>query len=406
MRQNRIYKVIQRLSDNITDEQRHMVWYWIVRHRNDVDTETVVKRIWHESGRFEMDDHRLEQSLLATKHKINSLRTDPGKRFKFYPLKHMGRQPQKKIHGNGKKRYWLAAACLVVLIASSLLFLLNDQSAHSVKTGAFVGQTMPSDDIQLISGKNVLKLSQNVQIALNEEGKISLVNDTKKSEIVLPREVMNRLIVPYGKRSTLELSDGTKVWMNSGSELEFPSEFKGSTRDITLRGEIYIEVAKAENKPFYVHTAEFSVQVHGTRFNVSAYPDNAERTVVLVEGEVEVTTPGQGKEKLAPSEMLTIDADGIKKQKVDVAGFVCWKDGVLLFNKTPISAVLQKIGRYYNVSFDDHSDELLSSRTCTGKLYLSEDLDEVLMSVAILSRTTYFKRDGIIYIRNQLKLNE
>jgi len=269
-----------------------------------------------------------------------------------------------------------------------------------------VGQTMPSDDIQLISGKNVLKLSQNVQIALDEEGKVSLVNDAKKSEIVLSREEMNRLIVPDGKRSTLELSDGTKVWMNSGSELEFPSEFKDNTRDITLKGEIYLEVAKAENKPFYVHTSEFSVLVHGTRFNVSAYPDNAERTVVLVEGEVEVITAGQGKEKLAPDEMLTIDSDGVKKQKVDVTGFICWKDGVLLFNKTPISEVLRKIGRYYNVSFDDHSDEPLSSRTCTGKLYLSEDLDEVLMSVAILSKTTYFKRDGIIYIRNQLKLNE
>ena len=406
MRQNRIYKVIQRLSGNITDEQRHMVWYWIFCNRNDADTETVMKRIWHESGWFGMDDHSLEQSLLAVKYKINNLKTGPEKRLMLYPVMHMDRHAEKKIPGNGKKRYWLAAACLVVLVSSLLLFLLNDSSAPSVKTGAFVGQTMPSDDIQLISGKNVLKLSQNVQIALNEEGKVSLVNDAKKSEIVLSREEMNRLIVPYGKRSTLELSDGTKVWMNSGSELEFPSEFKGNARDITLKGEIYLEVVKAENKPFYVHTSEFSVLVHGTRFNVSAYPDNAERTVVLVEGEVEVITAGQGKEKLAPDEMLTIDSDGVKKQKVDVTGFVCWKDGVLLFNKTPISEVLRKIGRYYNVSFDDHSDELLSSRTCTGKLYLSEDLDEVLMSVAILSKTTYFKRDGIIYIRNQLKLNE
>jgi transmembrane sensor len=282
-----------------------------------------------------------------------------------------------------------------------LLIMLN-KPVHPVKTGAFVGQTMPSDDIRLISGKNVLILGQDAQIALNKEGKVSLINKKKESEIVLSKDEMNRLIVPCGKRSMLQLADGTKVWMNSGTELEFPSEFKGSTRDIVLKGEIYIEVAKMEDKPFYVHTPEFTVQVLGTRFNVSAYPDNSEKTIVLVEGAVEVSTIGQGKGKLGPDEMLTINQDGLKKQKADVSRYICWKDGVLILNKTPISDVLQKIGRYYNVSFDDYSDELLSSKTCTGKLYLSENLDEVLMSVAILSKTEYHTRDSIIYIRNKL----
>ena len=384
----------------MTDEQRKLIWRWIVSHRNDTDTESVIKRIWNEAGRFAMDAHSLEQSLLETKHKINNLRTDPQKRFRLHQAKHIDKEQDKKLPKKGKRKYWLPAACFVLLIASSLLIVQHRLFTHSTDTGAFIGQIMPSDDIQLISGKKVLTLNPDAKIALNEEGKVSLINDTKKSEIVLPKNEMNRLFVPYGKRSTLELSDGTKVWMNSGTELEFPTEFKGNTRDITLKGEIYIEVAKVKNRPFYVHTDEFTVQVFGTKFNVSAYPDNLERTVVLVEGEVEVNTTGQGKEKLAPDEMLTIDRDGLKKQKADVTKYICWKDGVLILNKTPISSVLQKIGRYYNVSFEDYSDESLSSKTCTGKLYLSEDLEEVLMSVAILSKTTYDKDNGIIYIRN------
>lgn len=403
MRQDRIYNIIQRLADNITDEQRQLVWYWIIRHRNDADTETVMERIWDEASQFSMDDPGLEQSLYATMHKIQ-LRKNSEQKFKHAPVRHKDRKPDRKFPEKRKRTYWLVAACLVLLVASSLLIVLNNSSSHYAGAGAFIGKTMPLNDIQLISGKNVLTLAQDAQITLNDEGKVSLISEQRKSEIVLPEDEMNRLIVPYGKRSTLQLADGTKVWMNSGTELEFPSEFDGNTRDIVLKGEIYIEVAKMEKKPFYVHTAEFTVQVLGTRFNVSAYPDNKERTIVLVEGEVEVSTIRQGTGKLAPDEMFTIDTDGIRKQKAEVSKYICWKDGFLILNKTPISDVLQKIGRYYNVSFDDHSDEVLFSKTCTGKLYLSENLDEVLMSIAILSRTEYHKHNGIIYIRNQVKI--
>jgi hypothetical protein len=373
------------------------VWYWLVRNRHDADTKTVMEQIWQEAGQFFMDDHSLEKSLLSVKRKIRASGRKSHNCLNVIPGNTKIKLPEKR-----KRRYWLTAACLALLIASSMFIVLNNRFSHSDNISAFVGQPMPSDDIQLISGKNVLKLSQDAQIALNKEGKASFVNKTEKSEIILSKKVMNRLIVPYGKRSTLQLSDGTRVWMNSGTELEFPSGFTGSTRDITLKGEIYIEVARDESKPFYIHASGFKIQVLGTKFNVSAYPDNSDKTIVLVEGEVEVNAAHQGTGKLAPNEMFTIGKDGMRKQKADVTRYISWKDGILILNKTPISEVLQKIGRYYNVSFDDYSDEFLSSKTCTGKLYLSENLDEVLMSVALLSRTVYFKHDGIIYIRNKL----
>ncbi|MGD9558087.1 MAG: FecR family protein [Mangrovibacterium sp.] len=303
-----------------------------------------------------------------------------------------------------KKHYWIAAACITVAVISSLLFFRNSPE-RSAGAGAYIGQAMPSDDIRLISGTSITKLSQNSHISLKENGHAALINDSKQSEVILSKKDVNRLIVPYGKRSTLELSDGTKVWMNSGTELEFPSEFKGNTREIHLKGEIYIEVAPMKDKPFYVRTFDFGVQVFGTRFNVSAYPGKAEKTVVLAEGKVEVDMPGKGKSELLPEEMLRIDDSGMQKQKADVEKYISWKDGILIFHKTPVSDVLQKIGRYYNVSFDDFSDDLLSVKTCTGKLYLSDNLDEVLMSVAVLSETFYYKENGIIYIRNKPKLN-
>lgn len=398
MTRERIYRVVKRLSGNLTDKQRYTIWHWLLLTKDQPDTQSVINRIWRESQQHHMDDESIEQSLKITKDRIK-------RRIPLSPSpKKTGRFKPQRLSGMQKKHYWIAAACITVAVISSLLFFRNSPE-RSAGAGAYIGQAMPSDDIRLISGTSITKLSQNSHISLKENGHAALINDSKQSEVILSKKDVNRLIVPYGKRSTLELSDGTKVWMNSGTELEFPSEFKGNTREIHLKGEIYIEVAPMKDKPFYVRTFDFGVQVFGTRFNVSAYPGKAEKTVVLAEGKVEVDMPGKGKSELLPEEMLRIDDSGMQKQKADVEKYISWKDGILIFHKTPVSDVLQKIGRYYNVSFDDFSDDLLSVKTCTGKLYLSDNLDEVLMSVAVLSETFYYKENGIIYIRNKPKLN-
>jgi len=181
------------------------------------------------------------------------------------------------------------------------------------------------------------------------------VEESNVSEMSLPENVMHKLMVPSGKRSILQLSDGTRMWLNSGTELDFPSKFGGSTREITVKGEIYIEVAEGQ-KPFYVNTSQFRVRVHGTKFNISAYGDE-DNTVVLVEGSVEVVTAGHESTWLSPNEKAAISTGKILKETVNVDEYTGWKDGVLIFDQTPISEVLKKIGRYYNVNFEDRSDK-------------------------------------------------
>ena len=300
--------------------------------------------------------------------------------------------------------YWSAAAGIALLMVSSLMFLqprnrTADQDTLDMET--IVVQAMPSNDIQLISGEKVMELKQNASIAL-KEGSISVVEESNVYEIPLVENVMNKLVVPSGKRSTLQLSDGTKMWLNSGTELDFPTTFGGSTREITVKGEIYIEVAKGQN-PFYVNTSQFKVRVHGTKFNISAYGENDENAVVLVEGSVDVIAPDHEPTLLAPDEKAVVSMGGILKETVSVNEYVSWKDGVLIFNQTPISEVLKKIGRYYNVSFEDRSGKGLSAKTCTGKLFLSDDFDEIMISLSTLSSTKYYKEDGIIYLRSNTK---
>jgi ferric-dicitrate binding protein FerR (iron transport regulator) len=210
---------------------------------------------------------------------------------------------------------------------------------------------------------------------------------------------MNKLVVPYGKRSQLALSDGTSLWINSGSALEFPAVFSdGEPRSINLMGEIYIEVAADESRPFYVNTKDFQVKVYGTKFNVSAYHDADASSVVLVNGSVSVRNPAGNETFLSPNDKLTCLPERWDKQQVDVAEYISWKDGYMLLNRSPIVSVLKRMERYYNLSFNIADSLRLETITCTGKLYLSESLDEVMSAVSFLSSTTYSRKDGTIRI--------
>src|SRR5690606_14480825 len=95
---------------------------------------------------------------------------------------------------------------------------------------------------------------------------------------------MNEVIIPYGKKSELLLADGTKVWLNAGSRLAFPSRFTRNTREVFLEGEACFQVAKNEEQLFIVKAGNLDVKVLGTHFNVSAYPADATIETVLLEG--------------------------------------------------------------------------------------------------------------------------
>ena len=105
---------------------------------------------------------------------------------------------------------------------------------------------------------------------------------------------------------------------------------------------------------------------------------------------------------MSPSEQAVYSDNGtFNTQKVDVNQFISWKNGYLEFDKTPMTEVLKQIGRYYNLSFDLDNDVNLQKRTCTGKIYLSENMDNVMTTVGILSSTKYIKDNNQVYIINE-----
>jgi len=299
-------------------------------------------------------------------------------------------------------RLSLTAAVLLIGILS-LLFItqMKEGNGNSILTDdeMIVGKALPEEEIYLISAGRRMNLAGNSHIGLTEDGKALVTDSTSsKKELLLARTELNKLVVPFGKRSNLTLSDGTEVWLNSGTELDFPSEFRGKTREIYVDGEIFIEVAHNSSVPFIVHAKDMDILVQGTSFNISAYRDDNRKTVVLVEGKVRIERGSAQIAELLPNEKIDITGNDILKEKVDVSEFISWRKGVLEFNNTPVSEILKKIGRYYNVQFEGTTDIPLSKQTCSGKLFLSNNLDSVMTSVSILSSTVYQRENNRIHI--------
>lgn len=295
------------------------------------------------------------------------------------------------------------AAVAIVGLFISLFIKLNSRSIDTYKN-SILGQTMPDEEVYIISNNNKTRLADNSSLNLTQENKAVITNNTGKiAEVNLTTSSLNRIVVPYGKRSTITLSDGSKVWLNSGTQLDFPTTFTGETREISVNGEIYIEVEEDKNIPFIVNTKNMAIQVYGTSFNVTSYNDDENKSIVLVKGKVGVRTSGHKDEfTLKPNEMISLSGNEVTKENVNVYNYISWTQDILVFDETPISEILKKVGRYYNVQFDNLPEVTISDKTCSGKLFLSNNLDSVMMSISSISSTKYERNNNII---NITKLN-
>lgn len=197
----------------------------------------------------------------------------------------------------------------------------------------------------------------------NNEGKVTLKQTgnqlTYNNDLVSRELVYNQLNVPYGKQITIKLSDGTLVHMNAGSSLKYPVEFisEEKERKVFLDGEAFFEVASDESAPFLVQTEQINVQVLGTQFNISSYPDDASTEVVLVEGLVELLRNNTEKDNkpvgLAPGYMGVL-GQGINEEiyieKVNTHHYTSWTKGELLFRRSTLHDMFKTLERHYNIT--------------------------------------------------------
>lgn len=238
----------------------------------------------------------------------------------------------------------------------------------------------------LADGSKVSLDKQMSEISYSTNGRQLIVNNdtiTQKAETM--KESMNKVIVSYGKKSMVLLSDGTKVWLNAGSQLVYPAVFLKDTREVPLVGEAFFDVVKNPQKPFVVKAADVSVQVLGTRFDISAYPEDKVIQTVLEEGKINLKYSGGGIFKrdyvveMVPNQMVEFDkvSREANSSTVIVSKFVSWKDGMLEFEKVNLYKALKQVERFYNIKIL-LEDQSIGSYKLSGKLDLKDEPEEVL----------------------------
>lgn len=282
----------------------------------------------------------------------------------------------------------LAAACVVALV--SIGIVIHFKPATPASSNLVADETsslaLEKETRLVLAGEKTIAIEEGGDI-LYENGEMTISSmsqqdkryavDTESEEVQY-----NELIVPKGRRAShLILDDGSKVWVNSGSKFRFPATFAQDKREVYVEGEIYIEVAKDPKRPFFVKTSEMQVRALGTRFNVTAYRDDLSQMVVLVEGLVEVQSNDETKKKiLQPDHMLTLAGNSMDIKVANTYDFISWKDGLLQFRSQPLSMILAKISRHYDLYIDCEQD--IKDLKCSGKLVLFDDPKDVLETIA------------------------
>ena len=176
----------------------------------------------------------------------------------------------------------------------------------------------------------------------------------------------------------LELSDGTRVWLNSVSQLRYPVQFAGNERKVYLSGEAYFDVQRDTTRPFIVSSDGMDVRVYGTEFNVTAYEGEPLRTV-LVNGKVGMQARSSEEIFLHPGEMgkYHAEAQKIEVQAVNTRLYTAWKDGTFAFNNETIEQIMGRLSRWYDLNVF-YANEEVKSQVVDGIIPQVNNVGDIL----------------------------
>ncbi|SFD03226.1 FecR family protein [Chitinophaga sp. CF118] len=252
--------------------------------------------------------------------------------------------------------------------------------------------------LQMADGEQV-NLSDSIHEQTTDHGTIALSNTNGLLSYKANEEnsAKGTIIVPAGKDYRIRLADGTVVWMNSGSQLQFPFRFSGSSREITITGEAFIKVAANPTLPFIVHTQHTVVQVLGTSFNVNSY-DSGKVTVSLTEGAVKMKTD-KSEVLLKPGYQATVTAN----KEIDTCVFdeendLAWLKDQYIFRHKTLKEIIPVLERWFDVqiTFDNPA---IAGKVVTGHIMRSDEINTVLRMLSIISNIDYYYKENIIHIK-------
>ena len=322
-----------------------------------------------------------------------------------------GRFLQKKYQQRRKRRFLInmarvAAVALPVVIALVLYVGLNREEEQMVRP-SLASNILPG------TSKAVLTLANGQMIPLGKEATDStIITDgtqisasgsgvTYASGVESESVVYNKLEIPRGGEFCLTLSDGTRVWLNSETSIQYPVAFGAKERRVFVQGEAYFEVAKDAKKPFTVQFMSSSVTVLGTSFNIRAYPEEKRSQTTLAEGSVRIYSPGSSM-LLKPGEQAEVSAlsGEMVKQEVEVKNFTSWKDGRFVFEQQPLEDIMRTLERWYDIRviFKDEGAKRIS---LSGNMKRYGDFSQVMKMLQMTGDVRFELHGNDVYITTE-----
>lgn len=343
------------LSNEATEQEVHTLFEWIEASEENKKHFIDTKKIW----------------VLATLSQVISTENNPV----------IGIKPKNKAVSYLK----YAAVFLFLMGLTKLAFNFNQKT----KLAKEIVLELADGKLEYITKNNQTTLvnDQGELIAKKFPNQIIYFGKVKDQAVVY-----NTIKIPYGKTFRLTLSDGSVVRLNSGTTLRYPEQFGiNGNRKVYLTGEAFFEVAKDKKHPFIVTTNQVEVEVLGTKFNVSAYPETPTVNSTLVEGSIKMSENINKLNSilLEPNQMATWSNHSRKMitKAVDPSFYTAWTKGELAFKDTPFSTIAKIIQRTYDVEIINENTDL-AKQNFTGTIKISESSVENILE--LLKRDTPF----------------
>lgn len=308
---------------------------------------------------------------------------------------------------------YVAAATLVVALGT--IWLLNDRQQAPDTTETLISDVEPGGyraTLTLANGKAIELSADRTGIIIDDE-QIAYRDDRSTITSLdgsVPAEAVQELILstPKGGTYSVTLPDGTEVWLNAASTLKYPSRFEGRVREVEITGEAYFVVAKDPDHPFRVISSSQTVEVLGTEFNVSAYPDEPDTKTTLVEGKVRLSLNARPRNAvssdahyldLSPAEQAVVRNGTLSKAEVDITQHVAWRNGLIVLDHANLSQIFRRLERWYDVEFVV-PDSVPATVQLSGKLPRNSNLSGIVRALQLNTKLNFEIKGRRVMVTN------
>ena len=260
------------------------------------------------------------------------------------------------------------AAVILILLTAGMFYWWSTRDVREESPVLYsqIGAGTTGAKLTLGDGR-VVDIVKGQKLELEEVDGTKIVTDSvgidySVQEIEDKPEVLNKVQTLTGMEYSLTLSDGTKVYLNAETKLEFPTHFTGERRIVKLEGEAYFDVSKDAARPFIVEVNSLEVRVLGTAFNLRSYDDEGLVVTTLVEGKVEVAAD-EVVRTITPGMQVVYEKENgdMKVQKVDVLLYTAWQSGKFIFKNERLEDIMIYLSKWYGFNYrfiDNHAKEV------------------------------------------------